>query len=158
VVYPEGVVQDAQATARPAADREVIEQILAKLREHGGRATSARRLLLGALLENPGHHSAEQLAAAVQARDPHVNVSTIYRNLDELERLKIIDRAHLGHGPASYHLATGAHGHFVCENCGSMTEVPGHVFTSLAETARIHYGFTIAPHRFAVTGLCANCH
>ena len=38
-----------------------------------------------------------------------------------------------------------------------MTEVPGEVFTDLARKAREGYGFTIAPHKFAVIGLCASC-
>lgn len=148
----------AMATrARPASDGEMIEQILARLRELGGRATPARRVLLSALLDTPGHHSAEELAAAVRARAPGVNISTVYRNLEELERLKVVDRTHLGHGPATYHLATTAHGHLVCENCGSMTEIPAVVFTSLAETVRAQYGFTAEPRHFAILGTCANC-
>jgi Fe2+ or Zn2+ uptake regulation protein len=72
----------------------------------------------------------------------------------ELERLKVVDRTRPGHGPATYHLAAGAHGHLICENCGSMTEVPDEMFSSLAETARERYGFTVEPHRSAVTGMC----
>lgn len=127
------------------------------MRACGGRATSARRLLLGALVDSPDHRSAEELAADVQARAPDVHLSTIYRNLDELERLNVVDRTHFGHGPATYHLATAAHGHLVCEECGSMTEVPGDVFQGMAATAKIRYGFTIEPHHFAVTGRCASC-
>jgi Fur family ferric uptake transcriptional regulator len=146
------VTQDARA-----AGQALIEDVLARVREHGGRATSARRLLLAALVATPGHLSAEQLTAEVQARAPDVNQSTIYRNLEELERLRVIDRTHLGHGPATYHLASAAHGHLVCEKCGSMTEVPQDLFTGLAEQARERYGFAIDPHRFAVTGRCASC-
>jgi Fe2+ or Zn2+ uptake regulation protein len=69
------------------------------MRAHGGRATPARRLLLGALVENPGQSSAEELAASVHARAPDVYKSTIYRNLDELERLNVVDRTRLGRGP-----------------------------------------------------------
>ncbi|HUL25629.1 MAG TPA: transcriptional repressor [Streptosporangiaceae bacterium] len=148
---------DTQARAQWAEDGEVVNNALAQLRQHGGRATSARRLLLRALLASPGHRSAEQLAADVQASAPGVNLSTIYRNLDELERLKIVDRTHLGHGPATYHLAENAHGHLVCEQCGSMTEVPSQIFTGLAWTIRDQYGFTVMPHRFAVLGTCAAC-
>jgi Fe2+ or Zn2+ uptake regulation protein len=86
-----------------------------------------------------------------------VHLSTIYRNLEELERLGVIDSTRLGSGPATYHLASAAHGHLVCEKCGSMTEVPDEMFAGLIEAARDHYGFTINPHRFAVTGRCANC-
>lgn len=109
------------------------------------------------LCPNAKPSCAEELAADVQARTPAVNIATIYRNLDELERLKIVDRTRPGHGPATYHLASAAHGHLLCDKCGSMTEVPGEVFTDLARKAREGYGFTIAPHKFAVIGLCASC-
>ena len=149
--------QDAQSDARLAGSQAVIEDVFARLRERGGRATQARRLLLGALLAKPGHRTAEELGAEVQARAPDVNISTIYRNLDELERLRIVDRTHLGHGPATYHLASAGHGHLVCELCGSMTEVPDELFGGLAQEACARYGFAVEPHRFAVIGLCASC-
>jgi Fe2+ or Zn2+ uptake regulation protein len=148
---------DAQASTQPTHNSAAVEHALSQVRQHGGRATAARRLLLEVLLAKPGHRSAEQLAADVHARVPGVNLSTIYRNLDELERLKIVDRTHLGHGAATYHLAVTAHGHLVCERCGSMTEVPGRIFTGLARTAHDQYGFTVTPHRFAVLGTCAAC-
>jgi Fur family ferric uptake transcriptional regulator len=143
--------------AREVAGDDLIEDALARMRQHGGRATPARRMLLGVLLASRGHRTAEELATEVQVRAPDVNLSTIYRNLDELERLKIVDRTRLGHGPATYHLSSSAHGHLVCEQCGSMTEVPDTLFAGLAQTVRQRYGFAIDAHRFAVAGLCANC-
>jgi len=86
-----------------------------------------------------------------------VHLSTVYRNLEELERLGVIDSTRLGEGPATYHLASAAHGHLVCEKCSSMTEVPDDMFRALINSARDEYGFAINPHRFAVTGRCANC-
>ena len=148
---------DTTTKAQRAEGSEVIDTVLAQLRQHGGRATPARRLLLGALVASPGHRTAEQLAADVQARAPGVNLSTIYRNLDELERLKVVDRTRLSHGPATYHLASAAHGHLVCEHCGSMTEVPGQIFGDLAAATQARYGFVINPHHFAVTGRCSDC-
>ena len=76
------------------------------MRAHGGRATPARRLLLRALVENPGHSSAEELAASCPCPRPDVYKPTIYRNLDELERLNVVDRTRLGRGLATYHLAS----------------------------------------------------
>jgi Fur family ferric uptake transcriptional regulator len=152
-VYPVTVTEDARA----AESQGLIEDALARMRENGGRATPARRLLLGALTASRGHRSVEELAADVQAHAPDVNLSTIYRNLDELERLKIVDRTHLGDGPATYHLAAGAHGHLVCRQCGTIVEVPDELFGDLASTARERYGFSIDPRRFAVIGLCSGC-
>lgn len=144
-------------TRTDAGDIASVEDVLALVRRHGGRVTSSRRLLLAALFEARGHRTAEELAAAVQAAAPEVHLSTIYRNLDELERLGVIIHAHLGHGPATYHLATGAHGHFVCEGCGAMVEAPDEMFRGLSRAARTRFDFDIDPHHFAVLGRCRDC-
>jgi Fur family transcriptional regulator, ferric uptake regulator len=151
------VTQDTPAGTLAAMRQDAIGDTLARLRQDGMRSTPARRLLLGALHAQPGHRTAEELAAAVQAARPDLALSTIYRNLDELERLLVIDRTCSGHGPATYHLALAAHGHLVCDGCGTMTEIPPDMFAELTRAAQARYGFTIQPHRFAVTGLCADC-
>jgi len=134
-----------------------VEQALELLRTHGGRITTSRRLLLRCLFTDSAHHTAEDLAAEVQAFAPDVHLSTIYRNLEELERLGVVVHAHLGHGPASYHLASESHGHLVCESCGTIVEAPEELFSALALVAADQYGFTIDPRHFAVLGHCANC-
>jgi Fur family transcriptional regulator, ferric uptake regulator len=138
----------------PAAS---VDEVLDLVRRQGGRVTWSRRLLLRALFEAPGHRTAEDLAAEVQRQAPDVHLSTIYRNLEELERLGVIVHAHLGHGPATYHLAAAAHGHFVCEDCGAMIEAPDDLFAGLARVADTKFGFMIDPHHFAVLGRCARC-
>ena len=127
------------------------------LRQHGGRVTSSRRILLRSLFTSTDHRTAEELAAEVQAEAPDIHISTIYRNLDELERLGIVVHSHFGHGPATYHVATAVHGHFVCEECGTLIEVPDDLFAGLAEAAQTQFGFTISPHHFAMLGRCARC-
>ena len=151
------MAKNAAETVAGRADRDAIEAVIALVRKHGGRATPARRLLLNALFGSREHRSAEELAAEVHALAPDVHLSTIYRNLEELERLGVVDSTRLGNGAATYHLATAAHGHLACEQCGTMTEVPDEIFADLVQVASTDYGFTINPHRFAVTGRCANC-
>jgi Fur family ferric uptake transcriptional regulator len=138
-------------------DTTTVEGVLELLRQNGGRITSARRFLLRLLFESKTHHTAEELAAEVQAQAPDIHLSTIYRNLDELEKLGVIVHAHLGHGPATYHLASTAHGHFVCEECGKMIEAPDELFRGLAKGAESQFGFTIDPHHFAMLGRCSDC-
>ncbi len=134
-----------------------VENVLTLLREQGGRVTSSRVLLLHALFDSRGHRTAEQLGAEVQAVAPDVHISTIYRNLDDLERLGVVVHAHLGHGPATYHLAASAHGHFVCEECGAMIEAPDEIFVGLSQAAKSAFDFDINPHHFAMPGRCADC-
>ena len=98
------------------------DRIFSQLRARGGRITAARRALVTALLEADAHVTADDLATLVQAAHPEVHRSTIYRTLDALEQLGIVDHVHLGHGRAVYHLADDPHNHLVCEVCGAVVE------------------------------------
>lgn len=134
-----------------------VDDVLALVRSRGGRATSSRRVLLEVLFDADGHLSAEELTEAVQARAPDVHLSTIYRNLEDLQRLGVVVHTHLGHGPATYQLASLAHAHFICEECGTTIEAPDELFRSLARAAKARLGFSIDPRHFAILGRCAAC-
>lgn len=134
-----------------------VEDVLELLRSRGGRATSSRRVLLEVLFQSTGHRSAEELTAAVQRRAPDVHLSTVYRNLEELQELGVITHSHLGHGPATYQLAGHTHAHLICERCGNRLEAPDEMFAELAASAADRLGFRIDPHHFAILGRCADC-
>jgi Fur family transcriptional regulator, ferric uptake regulator len=141
----------------PGMAASTVDELVAQLREGGARVTTARRLVLTALVHGERHPSADELLAAVHEMAPDVHASTVYRNLDELERLGVVVHTHLGHGAATYHLATEAHGHLVCERCGATLEAPRELFDAMASGARRKLGFVLRPYHFAVLGLCAAC-
>jgi len=140
-----------------ASDVDTVDGVLELVRARGGRATPSKRVLLEVLFEADDHQSVEALAGAVQARIPDVHLSTIYRNLEDLQELGVIVHSHLGHGPASYQLASLAHAHFICEACGKAIEAPDAMFAGLATSAKAELGFTIDPHHFAIHGRCRDC-
>jgi len=137
--------------------REQADPILALLRARGGRVTTSRRAILEAFLGIGGHVTAEALTARVQSAQPDVHESTVYRFLDELERLGVVDHVHLGHGAAVYHLASDAHHHLVCDGCGTVVEVPEALFAELRNRLQTDFGFALQPRHFAVTGRCRAC-
>jgi Fur family ferric uptake transcriptional regulator len=137
--------------------RASVEDVLQLVRSQGGRVTHAKRMVLHAFFEDPTHHTVEQLAEMVQREAPEIHLSTIYRNVVELERLGVIVHAHFGHRPTTYHLAGDAHGHLVCEKCEAMIEVPDDLFSGLSRSAVARFGFEVNPHHFAVLGRCGEC-
>ena len=139
------------------AVREQAEPILGLLRAQGGRVTTSRRAILETFLGMGGHVTAESLTTGVQAVQPDVHESTVYRFLDDLERLGVVDHVHLGHGPAVYHLSSDPHHHLVCEACGMVVEVPETIFTGLRTRLQVDFGFALQPRHFAVTGRCRTC-
>ena len=136
---------------------ERLERILGQLRSRGGRMTTARRALVTALVESHGHVTADDLAELVQRSHPDVHRSTIYRTLEALEELGVVDHVHLGHGRAVYHLIDDPHQHLVCDACGYVIEVPDSLFEPLADLVRRDYGFELRSNHFAVMGRCAEC-
>lgn len=134
-----------------------VGALVDSLRGRGERITIARRALLTALAEAEDHRSAEELAADISRSHPDVHLATIYRTLDKLRRLGVVEHTHLGHGPAVYHLADEVHQHLVCENCGLVVEVPPTVFKPLERVILREYGFTMASRHFAVVGRCKEC-
>jgi Fe2+ or Zn2+ uptake regulation protein len=150
---PAGTSGSHEDLAAPDPVAEVLERV----RAGGGRATTARRLLLGRLFESSSHRTAVDLATEVHRLAPDVHLSTIYRNLEELERLGVVVHAHLGHGASVYHLASQSHGHLVCEECGAVVEAPAELFAALGRVARARFGFAVDPRHFAVLGHCAAC-
>jgi Fur family transcriptional regulator, ferric uptake regulator len=135
-----------------------VDGILEALRADGGRVTTGRRAIVTALVTAPDHHvTADAVAAAVQAEHPDVHLSTVYRTLDALERLGVVDRVNLGPGGAVYHLTHHAHHHLVCEGCGAVTEVPDDVFGALSAEVNRRYGFTLSARHLSLSGRCASC-
>jgi Fe2+ or Zn2+ uptake regulation protein len=139
------------------AEGQRLDGILDRIREQGGRVTTARRAIVTALVGAEGHVTAEELTAAVQHAHPDVHLTTIYRCLDTLEQLGVVDHVHLGHGRAVYHLTDDPHHHLVCDRCGAVVEVPDAAFDDLGRDLQRDYGFAIRPHHFAVLGRCRAC-
>ncbi|HWG74983.1 MAG TPA: transcriptional repressor [Acidimicrobiales bacterium] len=130
--------------------------ILASIREHGGRASTARRLIIEALLASGRHITVEDLAGAVQAEHPDIHLTTVYRTVEALQALGVVYHVHMGHGPAQWHLADQSHLHLVCQACGSVVEAPPTVLTGMA-TGLAELGFVPDPRHFALVGWCATC-
>jgi Fur family ferric uptake transcriptional regulator len=134
-----------------------VDQAISAIRDSGSRVTVDRRAVIEALDRSGDHLTAEELAEAVSDQYPDINLATIYRTLELLERLEIAFHVHLGHGPSRWHLADDVHHHLVCELCGKVVEIPDSTFDPLRKRLRQDSGFVIDPHHFSLSGVCADC-
>ena len=131
------------------------EEMLDQLRENGSRITTARRLVVATLLDATTHLTAEDLAAIIQEQHPEVHLSTVYRTLDSLEKLGIVEHTHVGHGGSVYHVGV-THQHLVCEEGGAVIDVPTQLLADLRDTLRREYQFELHVGHFALLGRCAS--
>jgi Fur family ferric uptake transcriptional regulator len=135
-----------------------VDDALRLVRETGGRVTHGRRMVLEALFEGGHHHStAADVIDAVQALDPTLHRTTVYRILDRLVELGVVDQVRLGEGPAVYHVNQRAHQHLVCESCGRIVEAPADLLDDVARVVERDYGFRLRPRATPLLGWCRRC-
>jgi Fur family ferric uptake transcriptional regulator len=129
----------------------------AQLRARGYRLTPQRQLVLeavGAL----GHGTPEDIANAVRKTASGVNISTVYRTLELLEELGLVQHTHLGHGAPTYSIPSDDdHVHLVCRDCGAVEEMETALLEDVVRRVSAERGFTVDVGHFAVFGRCAGC-
>ncbi|HZG91877.1 MAG TPA: transcriptional repressor [Pseudonocardia sp.] len=118
--------------------------------------TPQRQLVLDAVREL-GHATPEQICVRVQQTAPAVNITTVYRTLDLLERIGVVRHTHLGHGAPSYSEQEHQHVHLVCHDCGTVAEVPTDLMDGLAERLTDTHGFDLDVTHVALSGRCRDC-
>ena len=129
----------------------------AELRRRGYRLTPQRQLVLEAVGEL-GHATPEEIVTAVRRTASGVNISTVYRTLELLEELGLVQHAHLGHGASTYSVTSDDdHVHLVCRDCGGIEEAPRSVVATVVAELAATRGFTVDVGHFAVFGRCRDC-
>ncbi len=129
-----------------------------RVRAGGRRMTLQRRLVLQALAVARHHTTAEEIAARIRRQHPHVQPSTVYRNLEALEQLGLVTHTHFEDRVTRWHLADAErHGHLICRACGAETEVPMSMLDPLARRLRGALGFQADLAHSAVVGICGAC-
>ena len=133
-------------------------KIIDKLSEQGYRLTPQRMLVLAAIENSDDHISAEEIYAEVIAKYPHVNISTVYRTMELLNRLGLVTETDLGGGRVRYHPADkGHHHHLVCQQCGKIIDLDESVLVSLEKVLFGEYNFSADLRHLAIFGRCADC-
>jgi Fur family ferric uptake transcriptional regulator len=134
-----------------------MDQLQAELRSRGYRLTPQRQLVLEAVT-TLGHATPEDVHAWVRERSASVNISTVYRTLELLEDVGLVNHAHLTHGAPTYHAAAAPeHVHLICRDCGKVTEIEPAVVAPMVDTLRAEQGFVADVGHLTVFGSCQEC-
>jgi Fur family ferric uptake transcriptional regulator len=132
--------------------------ILEALDRAGYRLTRPRRAVAELIVEHDGHFTASELVSTAQDRRLGIGRATIFRALDLLTDLGVVERLDLPTGDHAYvPCAPAHHHHVVCSRCGRATEVEDcGVSEAVGEIAR-RSGYRIDVHRLELFGLCRHC-
>ena len=93
------------------------------LKNCGLKVTPQRAAVLGFLDGYDGHPTVEDVYDSVLQKFPSISLATIYNTLEKLSDTGVIHRLSIDGERAHYESKNLAHGHFLCKQCGTITDI-----------------------------------
>lgn len=135
-----------------------IKIITDKMKKAGVKLTKKRLALLKVLISSSAPLTEKQIQQKLRAKNVSPNKTTVYRQLDKLLRLKIVEQVEFGDRKKRYELTRTHHHHLVCKNCGAIKEIklPNDLKKQEKLIERLK-NFQIISHNLEFFGLCSKC-
>jgi len=135
--------------------------LLEELASRGIRLTKQRRAVIEVIEESKQHLDAASLLALARKREPSLNRATVYRTIELLKGLRLVDELDLMHldGEKHYYEVRSPHDrvHLACFRCGRVEEFTSSLFERLKAEITTLIGFEIRVVRLEVGGHCQTC-
>ena len=134
--------------------------IINTLRKGGERITPIRTALIEILGKSRAPHSPQELLAALSRAGFKANKTTVYRQLEVLQRYALVHEVRLADRTARYELAgdNGHHHHLVCLHCGRIEDVSFPTDLQQQEQAiGKRHKFKVLRHALEFFGICQAC-
>ena len=141
---------------RPTASR--LEQWWARLQAQGYRRTPAREAVARVLAESDRVLEVMEVFQQARAYYPRLGLVTVYRTLDKLTEMGLVQRVHRPNGCGAYVAAREGHVHLaLCSRCGRVYYFEGDDIGPLMDEVARQSGFIIQSHWLQFFGLCPAC-
>lgn len=138
-----------------------IEVADAALRRAGHRASAPRGAVLELIARQECVLSAHEIAAELRRRRRKVGIATVYRTLELLEELKLVQRLDVGGGSARYEPALPSgehhHHHLVCDSCGRVTPFEDAGLERAIDALAVRLDHRVGDHDVILRGRCPRC-
>ena len=150
----------AHSHAAPASGEDWAGHALHRLAAAGFRRGGARRAVIEVLAAEPCAVSALDIEQRIRRAGRRVGRASVYRVLEQLTELDLVNKLDLGAETASYERSGPGgdhHHHMVCDRCGKVLpfEDPGleRAVTKVTGGA----GFEVRDHEIVLHGACDSC-
>ncbi|MFC2002150.1 Fur family transcriptional regulator [Chloroflexota bacterium] len=129
-----------------------------ELNTGGMRITNQRALIMKIIRQGQGHLDADEIYRRARGRESHLSLSTVYRTLQVLKRLGLVEELHFDETHHHYEVTPSAeHHHLLCLGCGRIIEFRQPLTRYLKKNVAEAKDFDIVETEVRVTGYCAEC-
>lgn len=142
------------------------EQFKSLLKQNGLKVTTQRVAILEVLNSRPGKHlTAEEIYDYVKKKYPEIGIATVYRTIQVLSELGLIDKLNLDDGYVRYEICKRSketafqhhHHHLICLNCGNIAAFQDDLLDELENRIMETMGFEVVDHEVKLYGRCKKC-
>lgn len=131
---------------------------LDQLQENGYRLTAARRTVVNLVAGASRALTPLEVFEKARKKNPALGLVSVYRALEKLEELNLIQRVHQPGGCQAFIAASRGHEHLLlCKSCGEVAFFEGDDLDALIQTISKKTGYKVSEHWLQLFGLCSNC-
>jgi Fur family transcriptional regulator, ferric uptake regulator len=126
----------------------------------GYRRGGARRAILELLDDQQCALSAIEIEDALLARKREVSRASVYRVMDELEEIGLVQRVEIGQGMVRYEPVRegpGHHHHLVCDHCGRLQPFTDDGLERAIRRLSDRLPLRVSEHEIVIHGACETC-
>jgi Fur family peroxide stress response transcriptional regulator len=127
------------------------------LRSKGYRATPQRIAICRIALNSRAHPSAQQVYDEVKEIHPTVSLATVYKTLEVLRDLDLVQEITLPKGQARFDSFMNPHINLICLKCGSITDLDDVTVKEITRKVAADTKFKPTGQRVDVYGICQKC-
>jgi Fur family peroxide stress response transcriptional regulator len=124
---------------------------------NGHRLTPQRREVYNVLLEDRDHPTATEVFLRAKKRVPSISLATVYNCLETLVECGLAKQVNVEREATRYCPNLSEHGHFVCNSCGIVSDIPVTKGGSLTQFLKVPSGFIINHSEITLRGTCPAC-
>ena len=133
-----------------------------KFHELQYKMTPQRQVILQAFIEFQERHlSAEDVFTIVRKRSPEIGLATVYRTLELLSDLEVLQKMDFGDGRSRYEInetnTPHHHHHLICLACGQVRAFDADLLETLETAIARKSNFLIVDHQLKFYGYCLAC-
>jgi Fur family ferric uptake transcriptional regulator len=142
------------------ATSDWAEHARAELRRAGHRAGAARLAVVDLLARQDCCLSAAEIAEELKAGGAEAGIASVYRALELLDELRLVQRLDAGEGVVRYepaHPSGHHHHHVLCDRCGRVTAFADPQLEAAIERAALRLDHAIDAHDVVLRGRCPRC-
>jgi Fur family peroxide stress response transcriptional regulator len=127
------------------------------LRGKGYKATPQRIAICRIALNSRAHPSAQQVHDEVRKIHPTVSLATVYKTLEVLRGLELIQEINFHKGQARFDSYMNPHINLICTRCGKITDIDNMTIDEITRKVEAATKFKPTGQRMDVYGFCQKC-